>query len=98
MDYISSLRLPFRSVTLRFAGADILDLGASHSTNRSDGWQRYFARNTWNAVDMMPELQEVTLVGLPTDALRRKYRDAMLSESLRANTKPEDKTDRKEEK
>lgn len=98
MDYISSLRLPFRSVTLRLAGADILDLGASHSTNRSDGWQRYFARNTWNAVDMMPELQKVTLVGLPTDALRRKYRDAMLSESLRANTKPEDKTDRKEEK
>jgi len=73
MDYISSLRLPFRSVTLRLAGADILDLGASHSTNRSDGWQRYFARNTWNAVDMMPELQKVMLVGLPTDALRRKY-------------------------
>jgi len=98
MNYVSSLRLPFRSVTLRLAGADILDLGASHSTNRSDGWQRYFARNTWNAVDMMPELWKVTLVGLPADALRRKYRDAMLSESLRANTKPEDKTDRKEEK
>jgi hypothetical protein len=47
---------------------------------------------------MMPELQKVTLVGLPTDALRRKYRDAMLSESLRANTKLEDETDRKEEK
>lgn len=98
MDYISSLRLPFRSVTLRLAGADILNLGASHSTNRSDGWQRYFARNTWNAVDMMPELQKVTLIRLPTDALRRKYRDATLSESLRANTKPKDKTNRKEEK
>lgn len=78
MDYISSLRLPFRSVTLRLAGADILNLGASHSTNRSHGWQRYFARNTCNAVDMMPELQKVSLVGLPTDALRRKYRDVML--------------------
>ena len=98
MDYISSLRLPFRSVTLRLAGADILDLGTSHSTNRSDRWQWYFAGNTWNVVDMTPELQKVTLVGLPTDALRRKYRDAMLSESLRANTKLEDKTDRKEEK
>ena len=40
----------------------------------------------------------MTLVGLPTDPLRRKYRDAMLSESLRADTKPEDKTDRKEER
>jgi hypothetical protein len=98
MDYISSLRLPFRSVTLRLAGPDILDLGASRSTNRSDRWQRYFARNTWNAVDMMPELQKVTLVGLPTSALRRKYRDVILSESLRANTKPKDKTNRKEEK
>ena len=47
---------------------------------------------------MTPELQKITLVGLPTDALRRKYRDAMLTESLRANTKPEDKTDSKEEK
>ena len=98
MDYVSSLRLPFRSVTLRLAGADILNLGASHSTNRPSGWQRYFARNAWNAVDLMPELQKVMLVGLPTDALRRRYRDAMLSESLHTNTKLEDKTDRKEEK
>ena len=29
MDYISSLRLPFCSVTLHLAGADILDLGTS---------------------------------------------------------------------
>ena len=98
VDYVSSLRLPFRSVTLRLAGADILNLGASHSTNRFNGWQRYFASNSWNAVDLMPELQKVTLVGLPTDALRQRYRDAMLSESLRANTKLEDKTDRKKEK
>ena len=98
MDYVSSLRLPFRSVTLRLAGADILNLDASHSTNHPNGWQRYFARNAWNAVDLMPELQKVMLVGLPTDALRRRYRDAMLSESLHTNTKLEGKTDRKEEK
>ena len=73
MDYVSSLRLPFRSVTLRLAGANILNLGASHSTNRSNGWQRYFASNTWNAVDLMPELQKLKLIGLPTDALRRRY-------------------------
>ncbi|OCL01307.1 hypothetical protein AOQ84DRAFT_16758 [Glonium stellatum] len=98
MDHVSNLKLPFRSVTLRLAGADILDSVSSPLTGRYDVWPRHFAQNTSVALDMMPELQELRLVGLPTDTLRQRYRDAMLARFYLLPRKREHKATREDKK